>query len=573
MHNDEMRMTKSTQGTKVAAAIYARYSTDEQRSESIEDQLETCRRFCVSKGWAVAGIYTDAAMSGSTSVRPEFDRLKHDAERGKFDIVVVESLDRLSRRLSDVAAFHDRLSFKGQKLFAADRGEISPLLAGILGAVAQGFLEDLKTKTKRGLRGKILAGLAAGGLGFGYRVDPTIPGGRQIDPTEAQVVRRIFTMYAAGASPRTIAATLNKDAIPGPGGRVWGDTTIRGQIDRGTGVLNNAAYVGRIEWNRCSYVRDPSTGKRVARPNPPAEWETMDAPELRIVDDELWQRVKDQQGHVRTEMARDENGTALNRAHRTKHLLSGLIICGCCGEPYAVRNSKHYGCRNHRSQGTCGNSSFVDRRALEKLVAQAMEREWLTSITIESLYAEMDAAMRLDLDGADVEEAMMVAALARVQAQINRLVSAITESGHSAALIAKLAGLENQAAVLKADITALAQANVPAPPLDPDQVALALGSIKRALPLIFDDTEDPVIADIKAMVRGMIEKIVVTPREGQPPQLTIHGRFAGLMNAAGLLEGYEEREPETTTPPAAFAKGGVLSVVAGTGFEPVTFRL
>ncbi len=237
--------------------VYARYSTDEQRSESIEDQLETCRRFCVSKGWTVADIYVDAAMSGSTSRRPEFERLKQDAERGKFDIVVVESLDRLSRRLSDVAAFHDRISFKGQKLFACDRGEISPLLAGILGAVAQGFLDDLKVKTKRGLRGKILSGLAAGGLGFGYRVDPNVLGGRQIDAAEAQVVRRIFTMYAAGASPRTIAATLNKDAIPGPGGRVWGDTTIRGQTDRGTGILNNSAYVGRI----VSLRRGPSCAR------------------------------------------------------------------------------------------------------------------------------------------------------------------------------------------------------------------------------------------------------------------------------------------------------------------------
>ena len=68
--------------------------------------------------------------------------------------------------------------------------------------------------------------------------------------------------------PRAIVATLNLEYVPGPGGRPWGDTTIRGQIDRGTGILNNAAYVGRIEWNRCSYVRDPSTGKRVARPNP-----------------------------------------------------------------------------------------------------------------------------------------------------------------------------------------------------------------------------------------------------------------------------------------------------------------
>ncbi len=84
---------------------------------------------------------------------------------------------------------------------------------------------------------------------------------------------------------------------------------------------------------------------------------------------------------------------------------------------------------------------------------------------------------------------------------------------------------------------------------------MALESIKRALPQIFDDTEDPVIADMKAMVRGIIEKIVVTPREVQPPQLTIHGRFAGLMNAAGLLEGYEEREPETTTPPPLSRRG------------------
>ncbi len=297
----------------------------------------------------------------------------------------------------------------------------------------------------------------------------------------------------------------------------------------------------------------------------------MEAPELRIVDDELWQRVKDQQSHVRTEMARDENGTALNRAHRTKHLLSGLIVCGCCGEPYAVRNSKHYGCRNHRSQGTCDNGAFVDRKALEKLVAQAMEREWLTSITIESLYAEMDAAMRLDLDGADVEKATMVAALSRVQTQIDRLVSAIADSGHSAALIAKLSGLEDQAARLKADIAVVAQASVPAPLLDRDQVAGALESIKQALPLIFDDTEDPVVADIKGMVRDMIEKIVVTPREGQTPQLTIHGRFAGLMSATGLLDGYEEAE--TTTPSPAFAGEGVGSVVAGTGFEPVTFRL
>lgn len=106
----------------------------------------------------------------------------------------------------------------------------------------------------------------------------------------------------------------------------WGDTTIRGQADRSTGLLNNAAYVGRLEWNRCSYTRGPSTGRRVTRPNPREEWEVTDAPELRIVDDKLWDRVKRQQKAVRTKMARTADGNALNRAHRKRHILSGLII-------------------------------------------------------------------------------------------------------------------------------------------------------------------------------------------------------------------------------------------------------
>ena len=82
------------------------------------------------------------------------------------------------------------------------------------------------------------------------------------------MVRRIFELFAAGVSPREIAKRLNAEHVPGPGGRPWGDTTIRGQADRGTGILNNALYAGRLEWNRCSYVKDPRTGKKVPRPHP-----------------------------------------------------------------------------------------------------------------------------------------------------------------------------------------------------------------------------------------------------------------------------------------------------------------
>lgn len=106
------------------------------------------------------------------------------------------------------------------------------------------------------------------------------------------MVRRIFEDYASGASPWAIAATLNPEGIPGPRGGEWIDTTIRGQVDRGTGVLSNELYTGRVVWNRWSDVRDPSTGKRLARMNPKEEWEVSTDETLRIADDALWQRAK-----------------------------------------------------------------------------------------------------------------------------------------------------------------------------------------------------------------------------------------------------------------------------------------
>ncbi len=163
------------------AAVYARYSTDEQRPQSIDDQIESCRRYCAAHGWTIVATYADSAISGSTAHRRQYQRLLADSERGVFDVVVVEALDRLSRRLSDVAFFHDRLAFRQIKLFAVDRGEITSLMVGVLGAMAQSYLDDLKGKTKRGLRGKILSGLSAGSLGFGYR--PTAPRHGRLRPS------------------------------------------------------------------------------------------------------------------------------------------------------------------------------------------------------------------------------------------------------------------------------------------------------------------------------------------------------------------------------------------------------
>ena len=117
-------------------------------------------------------------------------------------------------------------------------------------------------------------------------------GEREVVSEEAALVRRIFTDYLAGASPKQIAKALNAEGVRGPQGALWSPSTIHGNPKRGTGIPHNELYVRRLVWNRQRFLRDPKTGKRVARPNPQSEWITKTVPELRIIDDELWQGVQ-----------------------------------------------------------------------------------------------------------------------------------------------------------------------------------------------------------------------------------------------------------------------------------------
>ena len=162
-------------------------------------------------------------------------------------------------------------------------------------------------------------------------------------------------------------------------------TTIRGQADRGTGILNNSAYVGRIEWNRCSYVKDPKSGKRGARPNPKDLWEVVDVPKLRVIENDLWEAVRLRQRELSFEIRRDAGGNALNRVHRRRFLLSGLLKCGCCAGGFTIVAQDRYGCAAHRSKGTCNNNATVSRQEIEERVLGGLNRNfWRLSSCVNS---------------------------------------------------------------------------------------------------------------------------------------------------------------------------------------------
>ena len=354
-------------GTKVA--IYARYSSDNQRDASIADQMRVCRAFAERQGWTIAQEYSDHAVSGATLLRSGFQELMRGALSRQFDVVLAESLDRFSRDQEDTAGLFKRLTFAGVNIVTLAEGDITHLHIGFKGTMNALFLKDLAEKTHRGLRGRVEDGKSAGGLCYGYRVVRTLSGGsvttgeREIEPAESAVVERIFREFIAGASPKAIAKKLNQQGIAGPFGGAWSPSTLYGNAKRGTGVLNNELYIGRRVWNRLRYVKNPDTGRRVSRLNPEAEWLTANVPLLRIISDDIWAAAKERQEQTRHIM---KAAGGIGRAKRPKYLFSGLTKCGVCGAGFIMSNQNRLACFGARDQGTCENRLTIRRDEVER---------------------------------------------------------------------------------------------------------------------------------------------------------------------------------------------------------------
>jgi len=561
-------------------ALYARYSSDNQRDVSIEDQFRICREQAKREGWKVVGTYKDAGISGASMIlRPGIQILLQDAQAGQFDMVLAEALDRISRDQADVATFYKHLKFAGVPIVTLAEGEISELHVGLKGTMNALFLKDLAAKTHRGLRGRVENGKSGGGLCYGYKVvkqfdarGEPIRGDREIDGCEANVVRRILRDYVAGVSPRVIAKTLNEEGVPGPEGRLWNDTTIHGNAKRGTGILNNELYIGRLIWNRLRYLKDPSTGKRVSRLNPDSEGIVRDVPELRIVDDELWQAVKARQAVISARYANVGKGirkhhrkNRLNGTHRPKTLLSGLIFCGCCGGPFSLRGSDRFACSTHATKGTCSNSRTILREELEsRVLAGLRERMMAPEVSAEAMRAYAEETNRLNRERRSNGDAWKVE-LVKVEKQIRGIIEAIKEGMFQQSMKSEMDALEAR----KAELTTLL-AGIPedVPDLLPSASAIYAKKVAALTTALVQPDERPQAA---AALRMLIEKIVLTPGpERGETFATLHGDLATILD---WTERQAIGKAAKKTKPAVGAAGLSVSMVAGAGFEPFVGEL
>jgi DNA invertase Pin-like site-specific DNA recombinase len=552
------------------AVIYARFSSQLQREASIEDQVRLCRERILREGWSDGSVFADRSVSGASMLRPGLQDLLDAASRGEFEIVVAEALDRLSRDQADVATIFKRLAFAGVRIVTLAEGEISELHVGLKGTMNQLFLKDLADKTRRGLRGRVEAGLSGGGNSYGYdvvrRLDPNgllVAGERVINEGEAGIIRRIFRDFAAGLSPKAIAKKLNAEKVPGPRGVLWRDTAIRGHRQRGTGLLNNELYIGRLVWNRLRYVKDPQTGRRVSRQNPPEAWITTEVPALRIVDDALWAGVKQRQGALAAEpRVAAIKATRFWEKKRQIHLLTGLLRCGCCGGGFAAVGRDYVACSAARKLGTCSQRTSIRRDVLDQAVLALIRDRLMRPDAVAAFVAAYAAEVNQQRGDQTADRARLASERTEVLRKLEGLYDAIADGLRTAGLKERLEALEAR----KGAIDFALAAPEPTPVrLHPNLTAIYRRKVSELTTALADPEIRPQALET---IRGLITRVTI--RDG------VEGLVLELEGALTAMIGLAQN---AKSPGGAGLDVEILSrsvkVVAGAGFAlhlPTTAR-
>jgi len=324
---------------KMNAVIYARYSSDNQREESIEGQLRECNEFAKKKGYTVVKTYADRAISGKRADnRPQFQQMISDSKQGGFDFIIVWKIDRFSRDKYESVIYKTTLKKSNISVISAtepiDDSPEGKLMESIFEGFSEYFLSDLTLKTSRGMTENILNGKYNGGvMTFGYIIDDERH--FQIDHDRAEIVTDIFKKYASGESIKSIVDELKAQGIK----------TLKGKEPTYNFVncmLNNRRYLGEYRF------KDTVNSNAI----PP------------LVTPDIFEKCQQR-------LSENIQKPASFKIVEDKYLLTGKIFCGHCNSPMTGASAtskdrtiyRYYQCVNSKKK-TCAkkreNKEFIE---------------------------------------------------------------------------------------------------------------------------------------------------------------------------------------------------------------------
>ena len=419
------------------AVIYARYSSDNQREESIEGQLRECTAFAEKSGFTVLQHYIDRAYSAKTDNRPEFQRMIKDSNKKLFDVIIVWKLDRFSRNRYDSARYKTQLKKNGIKVLSATETISDGAEGIILESVLEGFAEyysaDLAEKVSRGMTENNLKGVFNGGLPtMGYVIDENRH--FQIDPVKAPYVLEAFKMYADGYTITEVRDFLNENHFTNSKGTPMTYCSV------GT-MLRNRRYLGEYTFrNHTNYDAIPA-----------------------LVTEELFERVQKR-------MEKNRRMPAHFAAHE-EYILSSKLVCGHCGTYMCGESGTsstgqmyyYYKCMAVKKRKNNCKKKTVRKHWIEDLVIREIVNIIFDNDTIESIVSLVMKIQSEDNKEIPLYEKQLTA----VQKSIDNVLNAIQQGVFTESTKQRLEQLEDEKKTLE---TLIATEKLRKKILEPDKI-------------------------------------------------------------------------------------------------------
>jgi len=495
--NNSIATKLSTEDKRIPACGYCRFSSDNQREESIEAQQRLINEFATRNGYDIKKWYIDRAISGKTVKRPDFQRLLKDIASPDcgFKAVLIHKIDRFSRNAADAIKYKDILSdYDIDLVSTVEHIEDNPngkLLYGIMSNINQYYVENLANEVMKGMTVNALHNKWNGGTApLGYDV---VNKELVINEKEALIVRLIFQMSAEGKGYNKIIKRLNELGYKTKPGNTFGKNSLYD-------LLRNERYKGVYTFNkRAKRTSDNKRNNRKYKDE--SEIIRCEGGCPAIVSPELWDRANTS----RKIMGR------ITTSAKTTYLLSGLIHCGECG-------SKFHG--NHRKKGLNGYNTYRCNKQANKLdcFCKEIRADYLEELVIDSLSEyfyhpeiidiiteEVNRQLKEELM-ADKEEIRIAKnAISGLKIARNNLVDALSKTGYNETISNKLNSIEKQIG----DYESLIESDSN----EKESIEISRAQVEEKIREIKSILKDPENSELsKVILNSYIEKIVVDNR-------------------------------------------------------------
>lgn len=383
-------------GSRVA--FYSRYSSALQSYKSIEGQEQICAEYAERHGWVVVGRYSDAERSGTTTMgRLGFFEMMAAAERGEFDVLLVEDTDRASRDAADMHRIAKDLDELDIVLCTVVGGVVTDMELAFKSVQYQQFIKQNAEKSKRGQALAVSQGRMSGSVAYGYRKvvatdaqGKPINGLREKHPDWAPVVHRIHIDFDAGQTTFQICKVLNAEGVPSPKGGLWRPGALLGNRRGGIGILRNPAYVGEYHYRKTQRKRRKD--KMKVRFTAESERIIVQHPHLRIIPQDLWDRNQSRLA--------ENYDKPFHAKRRGEFVFTGRVFCGMCGCTCIATDGK-YVCTGHSQKGVCANTRRASRITVEKSVFDRLQKHLLSARLLKpciDAYREESERMRAEYE-------------------------------------------------------------------------------------------------------------------------------------------------------------------------------